>query len=306
MADLPDGRRPDPDVPPPPPGAWPLAPAPPADRGGDGAGGMPEPSTSGLGGPVRGAGLGLASAAIAVYLAMQLVVQLVVGIVALGLDLLDPALLEPGAGGAGLLTLVVASQVAGLGAAVLLVRRRGLVLSTVVGPVRPLARHVGIGIGLGVVALLGSTLLVTLLVTLTGSDATPQQVLTEQLLGSPLELTLAALAAVVMAPLAEELLFRGLLHRALRARLRMVGATLVSSVLFAIVHVDVAASQPLGLVGLTLVGVVLAIAYERTGSLLVPIVIHATHNGLTILAVVATSRLDPDLLPAVLGPLSGG
>ena len=250
--------------------------------------------------------VGLASAAIAVYLAMQLVVQLVVGIVALGLDLLDPALLEPGGGGPALLALVVGSQVVGLGAAVLLVRRRGVVLGDVLGPVRPLLRKVGTGVGLGVAALLGSTLLVTLLVTLSGSEAAPEQVLTEQLLGGPVELVLAVLAAVVMAPVAEELLFRGLLHRALRRRSPAVAATLLSSVLFAVVHLDVAVSQPLGLVGLTLVGVVLAIAYERTGSLVVPVVIHATYNGLTILLVVATSRLDPDLLPAVVAALVAG
>jgi membrane protease YdiL (CAAX protease family) len=132
-------------------------------------------------------------------------------------------------------------------------------------------------------------------------EATPEQVLTGGLLDTPLQLTLAVIAAVVLAPVAEELLFRGLLHRGLRRRLRIVPATALSSVLFAVVHVDVALSQPLALVGLTLVGVILAVAYERTGSLIVPVVIHAVHNAVTITAVVVSTRLDLDLVGAGIG-----
>ena len=297
MADAtPPVRRPVPDVPPPPPGSWPLAVT------------LPPPLDGGTGGRLRGGpsvGVGLASAAIAVYLVTQLALQLVVGIVLLGTGLLDPVLLDPTEGGAALLVLVVLSQVAGLLAALLLLRRRGTALAPVVGPLRPVARHVGIGVGLGLVAIVGSTLLVSLLVTLTGSEATPEQVLTEGIADTPVQLLLAVLAAVVMAPIAEELLFRGLLHRGLRQRLRIVPATIISSVLFAIVHVDVAASQPLALVGLTFVGVVLAVAHERTGSLLVPVVIHATHNAVTIVAVVVTSRVDLESLGAVLASLPG-
>ncbi|MDA3023583.1 MAG: CPBP family intramembrane metalloprotease, partial [Actinomycetota bacterium] len=109
------------------------------------------------------------------------------------------------------------------------------------------------------------------------------------------------IAAVVLAPVAEELLFRGLLHRGLRRRLRIVPATALSSVLFAVVHVDVALSQPLALVGLTLVGVILAVASERTGSLIVPVVIHAVHNAVTIAAVVVSTRLDLDLVGTGIG-----
>ena len=290
-------RRPVPDVPPPPPGVWPLAAvmSPP-----------PGPTSSG-GGATAGppVGIGLSAAAIAVYLATQLVLQLVAGLVLLGTGLLDPVLLDPSEGGTALLVLVVASQVAGLLAALLLLRRRGMRLPPIVGPVRPVVRHVGIGVGLGIVALLGSTLLVSLLVTLTGSEATPEQVLTEGIADTPVQLLLAVIAAVVMAPLAEELLFRGLLHRGLRQRMRAVPATLLSSVLFAVVHVDVAASQPLALVGLTFVGVVLALAHERTGSLVVPVVIHATHNAITILAVVVTSRMDPGPLGPLLTAVPG-
>jgi membrane protease YdiL (CAAX protease family) len=236
-------------------------------------------------------------AAIGAYLGTQLALPLIAGLVLLGAGSADPLLVDPTSGGPVLLALVVLSQVAGLVVVLMLLRRRGVVLAEVVGPLRPVARHVGIGVGLGLVALIGSTLLVSLLVTLSGSEATPEQVLTEGIADTPVALLLAALAAVVMAPIAEELLFRGLLHRGLRQRMRRPSALVLSSVLFAVVHVDVAASQPLALVGLTFVGVVLALAHERTGSLLVPVVIHATHNALTLLAVVVTSRFEPGSFP---------
>jgi membrane protease YdiL (CAAX protease family) len=144
-------------------------------------------------------------------------------------------------------------------------------------------------------AIAGSTLVVSLLVALTGSDATPEQVLTGGIADTPLQLALAVVAAVVLAPLAEELLFRGLLHRGLRRRLALVPATAISSVVFAVVHIDVLLSQPLAIVGLVLVGIILALAYERTGSLIVPIMIHAVHNAVTIVAVVVTGDLARDV-----------
>jgi membrane protease YdiL (CAAX protease family) len=171
--------------------------------------------------------------------------------------------------------------------------------------VRPVRRHLWIGGGLGLVAIIGSTLVVSALVAVSGGEATPDQVLTGGIADTPLQIALAVAAAVVMAPLAEELLFRGLLHRGLRRGLRVVPATVISSVLFAIVHLDVVLSQPLALVGLTLVGAVMAIAYERTGGLLVPVLIHAVHNGVTIAAVVLTERLDLEGFAAILGSIAG-
>jgi membrane protease YdiL (CAAX protease family) len=305
VPELPPERRADPDVPPPPPGAWPLA-----DRTPPPTHVPPSQDDAAVRVP---AGLGLSAAAIAVYLGGQLALQLLAGLVLVATGLLDPAVLDPSrldpedtGGGTALLTLVVASQLAGAAGVLLLLRRRGVPLRVLVGRVRPLGRHVGVGVGLGVVALVASTTVVAILVTLSGSEATPEQVLTGDLVGTPLQVLLTVLAAVVIAPLAEELLFRGLLHRSLRQRLSIVPATLLSSGLFALVHVDVALSQPLALVGLTVVGVVLALAHERTGSLVVPVVIHAVHNAITVVVVILVARLDIDLgrglaVPGVVG-----
>jgi uncharacterized protein len=290
-----DGRRPVPDVPPPPTGHWPLAVPAPAPGPGSVTGaafGHAAVATD----RVVGAGLGTSLAAIGVYLIGQLGLQLLAGLVLMASGILDPGALDPDQGGTALLGIVVASQLAGLIGVLGFLRLRGVILRDPIGTVRPLGRNVGIGVGLGLVAILGSTIVVSVLVALSGSEATPDQVLTGGLVETPGQIALAVVAAVVLAPVAEELLFRGLLHRSLRSRWRIVPATVVSSFLFAVVHVDVVLSQPLALVGLTLVGAVLAVAYERTGSLLVPIVIHAVHNAITIIAVVVTSRLDLDFM----------
>jgi membrane protease YdiL (CAAX protease family) len=238
------------------------------------------------------AGVGLAFGAIATYLGGQLLLQLVLGLGLVRTGAIGPELLEPGEGGALLLGLVVASQTVGLILALALVRWRGVRLRPLVGTLHPTGRLVAKGVGLGILAIVGSTLIVTLLITLTGSEATPDQVLTGGIAETPLQLVLAIIAAVVLAPVAEEFLFRGLLHRSLRGRLSLLPATAISSLVFAVVHVDVLFSQPLAMAGLVLVGVILALAYERTGSLVVPVVIHAVHNAVTIVAVVAASRFD--------------
>jgi membrane protease YdiL (CAAX protease family) len=287
----PDGavqRRHDPDRPPPPPGRWLLTPLGPRGRPG-----APDAPSAPIALP-GAAGIGLSLGAIAVYLVGQLLLQFGVGIGLVGTGLVGPDLLDPEADSALLLALVVASQLFGLLLALAFLRWRGVGLRPMVGHVRPLGRLVGQGVGLGLAAIVGSTLIVSLLVALTGSDAAPDQVLTGRIADTPMQLVLAVVAAVVLAPLAEELLFRGLLHRGLRRRFALAPATVVSSVLFALVHIDVVLSQPLALVGLVLVGVILAIAYERTGSLIVPVVIHAVHNAVTIVAVVVTARFDLD------------
>ncbi len=99
----------------------------------------------------------------------------------------------------------------------------------------------------------------------------------------------------------EELLFRGALFGALRRRYRFWPAALVSSAFYGIVHFLAQPTEPRmvewysglttlaqmlqgfsdwralfpGFLNLTLIGVILALGFERTGSLLFPIVFHA-------------------------------
>lgn len=86
-------------------------------------------------------------------------------------------------------------------------------------------------------------------------------------------------AAVILAPAAEELFFRGILHTVLlNLRCRRWIVIGGASAAFAAVHVG----QPHAMPALAALGVLLGFAYERTGSLLPPIAIHAVFNLKTL------------------------
>ncbi|MCA9668388.1 MAG: CPBP family intramembrane metalloprotease [Myxococcales bacterium] len=91
----------------------------------------------------------------------------------------------------------------------------------------------------------------------------------------------------LLAPIAEEAAFRGLIYRQLRQRISPVWATVISATIFAVMHGNL--HQALWAFGL---GVVTAIAYERTGSLLAPILVHALFNAVPVAVVVARSKPD--------------
>lgn len=83
-----------------------------------------------------------------------------------------------------------------------------------------------------------------------------------------------AMAATVVAPITEETLFRGILFRALHARLPFWSAALVSGVLFALMHRQVAAIVPI-----TFLGMIFALMTRRTHSVLASVGAHAGYNG---------------------------
>lgn len=85
------------------------------------------------------------------------------------------------------------------------------------------------------------------------------------------------LTSVLLAPLAEEILFRGLLYRALQQQGRPRLALLVSSVLFSAIHLNQLAFLPF-----IVLAVILALLYERTNCLLAPILTHAGFNAINI------------------------
>lgn len=79
--------------------------------------------------------------------------------------------------------------------------------------------------------------------------------------------------ACILAPLNEELLFRGAIFRFCRQRFGRAIALLVSGALFGALHRNWASFVPLAVLG-----AVLALAYERTGDIRVPIVAHGLFN----------------------------
>ncbi len=98
-----------------------------------------------------------------------------------------------------------------------------------------------------------------------------------------LALALAALVMVALAPLLEELLFRGVLFRSLRSQCGIAPALIMQAVAFGLFHADQGrGSGNVGLVAiLSTVGLVLGvIAHRAQGRLGAAIVAHGLHNGL--------------------------
>jgi uncharacterized protein len=85
-----------------------------------------------------------------------------------------------------------------------------------------------------------------------------------------------------VAPLAEELFFRGFVFGVLRERLGIAWGAVTTGVVFGLVHV---AGSPIETVGvLVILGVLLCLLYQRTGSLLPCIALHAINNGISFAA----------------------
>ncbi len=80
-----------------------------------------------------------------------------------------------------------------------------------------------------------------------------------------------------LAPLSEELYFRGLVYPVFRNRWGVASGMLVSSVFFAILHFD-----PIRFLPLVLGGIGLAYIYERSGSIVSSIFAHGLWNGVMV------------------------
>jgi membrane protease YdiL (CAAX protease family) len=94
---------------------------------------------------------------------------------------------------------------------------------------------------------------------------------------SSLETTLAFVAVAVAAPVAEELVFRGILYRLARGLWGPLAAAIVSSLCFGLAHFS-----PWQFFGLVAVGLVLAFVYETTRSLLACVLAHGLHNSCSL------------------------
>jgi membrane protease YdiL (CAAX protease family) len=97
-------------------------------------------------------------------------------------------------------------------------------------------------------------------------------------------LLLALLVTAVAAPVCEESFFRGMLFRLLRARVRLWAAVLISAAAFGLAHASPSVSWAL-LPTFMVMGIVLALVYERTGWLTNSILLHGLSNAIaTVLA----------------------
>jgi membrane protease YdiL (CAAX protease family) len=94
--------------------------------------------------------------------------------------------------------------------------------------------------------------------------------------------------AVSLAPLAEEFIFRFFIYGVMKRYLGRVFAVVASALLFAAVHAHLPSFAPLFVLGSCL-----AIAYEWSGSILVPMTMHALFNAVTLTALAFQDASQP-------------
>lgn len=86
-----------------------------------------------------------------------------------------------------------------------------------------------------------------------------------------------AVLVIVVAPVAEEFLFRGFMYRAARNRWGRAGGAVIVGLIFGSVHLTDADTAPL-IPMLVVLGALACVLYERTGSLAAPIALHVVNN----------------------------
>ncbi len=99
------------------------------------------------------------------------------------------------------------------------------------------------------------------------------------------EMAVIIFAVVIVAPVVEEILFRGIFYTGLRGRLGVGWAVFLSAFVFGFLHFEL-----LGFVPLMAIGAILAMLYESQGSLVAPIVAHAMNNGIIVIITLALYR----------------
>jgi membrane protease YdiL (CAAX protease family) len=139
----------------------------------------------------------------------------------------------------------------------------------------------GIGAGLGAVVAGTIVIVITIAIVhaITGNEPSSSTALDDT---TGPWLILNALMAVLLAPVCEEVYFRGFLFQGLRGRMRFLWAALLSGSFFAFVHVE-----PIRFFGLAVMGLILASVFERRRTLVSSMAAHATVNVVAVVLLFA-------------------
>lgn len=116
------------------------------------------------------------------------------------------------------------------------------------------------------------------------------QIFTQNSSGTPLA---HFIAVAMFAPLAEELLFRGLIYGLLQRSLRRRAALLVSCALFGLMH-----TQIIWITYAFLMGIVITLVYDHYRSLLAAVLFHAVFNIVGAFVIPSVSGISAALLLA--------
>ena len=119
-----------------------------------------------------------------------------------------------------------------------------------------------------------------------GDPSTQQAVQMVSAAENHAEIALQAFSVVFMAPVAEELLFRGVIYSSIKQIGYQRAAIAISAILFAAVHSSWALMLPLIVLACILVWL-----YEKTGSLFAPMVMHATFNAINFMLIKFSPQL---------------
>jgi len=98
--------------------------------------------------------------------------------------------------------------------------------------------------------------------------------------GSTFAIAAAAFAVIVVAPVCEEIFFRGFFYRALRTKLGIGAAALVDGVVFGLIHYggsDTLEILPI----LAVLGTIFCLVYEATGTIFSTIALHSINNTIS-------------------------
>ena len=143
-------------------------------------------------------------------------------------------------------------------------------------------RQVGIGLG-AYVAMIPVYLLVLLVITQViqffdyqPPVQTPVQILYKE--DNPQLLLIFGLFMGLVGPFFEEVLFRGFMYQAIKARSGIFWGMVITSLFFAVLHAHWVALLPIFVLGL-----ILNILFEKTGSIIPGVVMHMTHNTAMLL-----------------------
>jgi len=93
-----------------------------------------------------------------------------------------------------------------------------------------------------------------------------------------------AVLVCIIAPIVEEIIFRGYVYAGIRRFLRPPQAMLLGGLIFWVVHFS-----PAALLVITLIGITLCYLSEHTRSLLPGMVAHGLHNAIVLAALVVHS-----------------
>lgn len=186
----------------------------------------------------------------------------------------------------GSLVTLTVPQASLVGAAALLVYAPRALAGLRLLPAAGLLRSMAIGLGLAIPSWIGAQLIGYLTLRLLEPfGMKPDAGIAERAL-STADPVVLAIALVVVAPVAEEIFFRGVAFNAWEREYGSTRALYGSALLFAVVHGSI-----FFIPSIAALGIVLGLVYRATRSLPATMVLHATFNGIT-LGIVLLSRFN--------------